>query len=168
MHAHSCVYPSKVCGTSAKIIPLNEWGCSYRDCVYHAKNRGNKEIPLAILSRILAQSCITPPYIIQAKVLRVIVLVSLIVLLRVYISLFSQYFAWCIPSLHPPHSFNGMIFALVMKRNCGVCFPHNSYCSLPTTSLPIANTVVQTCIAFLGGLRGHFTPPPRALANFTF
>ena len=26
---------------------------------HHAKNRGNKEIPLAILSRILAQSCVT-------------------------------------------------------------------------------------------------------------
>ena len=35
--------------------------------MHHAKNRGNKEIPLAILSRILAQSCVTPPYIIQAK-----------------------------------------------------------------------------------------------------
>ena len=42
---------------SAKIIPLNEWGC--RDGMYHAKNRENKEIPLAILSRILAQSCVT-------------------------------------------------------------------------------------------------------------
>ena len=31
-----------------------------RDVVmHHAKNRGNKEIPLAILSRILAQSCLT-------------------------------------------------------------------------------------------------------------
>ena len=35
--------------------------------MHHAKNRRNKEIPLAILSRILAQSCVTPPYIIQAK-----------------------------------------------------------------------------------------------------
>ena len=43
----------------------------------HAKNRGNKEIPLAILSRILAQSCVTPPYIIKAKGLHMIV--SLIV-----------------------------------------------------------------------------------------
>ena len=32
-------------------------GC--RDGMHHAKNRGNKEIPLAILSRILAQSCVT-------------------------------------------------------------------------------------------------------------
>ena len=47
----------------------------------HAKNRGNKEISLTILSKILAQSCVTPPYIIQAG-LRMIVLVSLIVLLR--------------------------------------------------------------------------------------
>ena len=35
--------------------------------VHHANNRGNKEIPLAILSRILAQACVTPPYIIQPK-----------------------------------------------------------------------------------------------------
>ena len=50
--------------------------------MHHAKNRGNKVIPLAILSRILAQSCVTPPYIIKASGLRMIVLVSLIVLLR--------------------------------------------------------------------------------------
>ena len=48
--------------TSAKIILLNEWGC--RDEMHHVKNRGNKVIPLAILSRILAQSCVTPlPYV---------------------------------------------------------------------------------------------------------
>ena len=41
--------------------------------MHHAKNRGNKEIPLAILSRILAQSCVTPPYIISGKGLRMIV-----------------------------------------------------------------------------------------------
>ena len=29
--------------TSAKIIPLNEWGC--RDGMYHAKNHGNKKSP---------------------------------------------------------------------------------------------------------------------------
>ena len=45
--------------------------------MHNAKNHGNKEIPLAILSRILAQSCVTPPYIIKAKGLRMIVLVSL-------------------------------------------------------------------------------------------
>ena len=43
--------------TSAKIIKLNEWG--YRDRMHHAKNHGNKEVPLAILSRILAQSCVS-------------------------------------------------------------------------------------------------------------
>ena len=63
-----------------EITQLNEWRC--RDGMHHAKNRGNKVIPLAILSRILAQSCVTPPYIIKAKGLRMIVLVSLIVLLR--------------------------------------------------------------------------------------
>ena len=66
----------EACKTSAK---MNEWGC--RDGMHYAKNRGNKEIPLAILSRILAQSCVTPPYTIQAKGLHMIVLVSLIVLL---------------------------------------------------------------------------------------
>ena len=49
--------------------------------MHHAKNRGNKEIPLAILSSILAQSCVTPPYVIKAKGLHMIVLVYLIVLL---------------------------------------------------------------------------------------
>ena len=42
---------------SAKIIQLNEWGC--RDGMHPAKNHGNKEIPFEILSRILAQSCVT-------------------------------------------------------------------------------------------------------------
>ena len=43
--------------TSAKLIQLNEWGC--RDGMHYAEICGNKEIPLAILSRILAQSCVT-------------------------------------------------------------------------------------------------------------
>ena len=51
--------------------------------MHHAKNCGNEEVPVAILSRILAQSCITPPYIRSSgKGLLMIVLVSLIVLLR--------------------------------------------------------------------------------------
>ena len=54
----------------------------YRDEMHHAKNHGNKEIPLALLSRILAQSCVTPPYICSGKGLRMIVLVSLIVVLK--------------------------------------------------------------------------------------
>ena len=47
----------KLYNTSAKIIHLNEWGC--RDGMHYAKNHGNKEMPLAILSRLLAQSCVT-------------------------------------------------------------------------------------------------------------
>ena len=50
---------------SVKIIELNEWRC--RDVMHQVKNRGNKEIPLALLSRKLPQSCVNPPYIIQAK-----------------------------------------------------------------------------------------------------
>ena len=49
--------------------------------MHHAKNRGNKEISLAILSKILAQSCVTLPELCREG-LRMIVLVSLIVLLR--------------------------------------------------------------------------------------
>ena len=64
--------------TSAKIIQLNmDVG------MHHAKNRGNKEIPLAILSRILAQSCVTLGLnYVYREGLRMMVLVSLIVLLR--------------------------------------------------------------------------------------
>ena len=50
--------------------------------MHHAKNPGNKEIPLAILSRILAQSCVTLPYIYSGKGLRMIVLVTLRVLVK--------------------------------------------------------------------------------------
>ena len=53
----------------------------------HAKNRRNKEVPLAILSRILAQSCITPAWIyvhvhvhVSREGLRLIVLISLVLL----------------------------------------------------------------------------------------
>ena len=51
--------------------------------MHYVKNRGNKEIPLAILSRILAQSCVTPLPELCREGLRtcMIVLVSLIVLL---------------------------------------------------------------------------------------
>ena len=50
-------------------------GDVHRDGMHNAKNHGNKVIdPLAIL----AQSCVTPPYIIKTKGLRMIVLVSLI------------------------------------------------------------------------------------------
>ena len=49
--------------------------------MHHAKNRGNKEIPPAILSRILAQSCVTPLLELCREGLHMIVLVSLIVLL---------------------------------------------------------------------------------------
>ena len=61
-----CVYGGSPPST-AKCKNLNEWRC--RDGMHHAKDCGNKEIPFAILlvSRILARSCLTPPYIIQAK-----------------------------------------------------------------------------------------------------
>ena len=48
------------------------------------KNRGNKDIPLAILSRILAQSCVTLCLNYVGMGLRMIVIVSLIVLLWGY------------------------------------------------------------------------------------
>ena len=64
--------------------------------MHHAKNRGNKEIPLAILSRILAQSCVTPPYIIQAK--GYTDCASILDSIAKGISLFPRFFAWSIPT----------------------------------------------------------------------
>ena len=85
--------------TSAKIIQLNEWGC--RNGMHHEKNRGNKVIPLAILSRILAQSCLTPLPQLCREGLRMIVLASILDSIAKGITLFPRFFAWCIPSLHP-------------------------------------------------------------------
>ena len=66
---------------SASIIQLNEWGC--KDVMHHAKNSvANKEIALAILSRILAQSCVILYLTICREGLRMIMLESLIVLLK--------------------------------------------------------------------------------------
>ena len=60
-HACSCIY------TLQNLVEQVQSFHYMNDGIHYAKNRGNKEIPLAILSRILAQSCVTPPYIIQAK-----------------------------------------------------------------------------------------------------
>ena len=49
--------------TSVKIIQLNEWRCRDAPC----EKLWKQEVPLAILSRILAQSCVTPPYIYSGK-----------------------------------------------------------------------------------------------------
>ena len=71
--------------STGKIVVVDNDGMLPTYCdileMHHAKNHGNKEIPLATLSRILTQSCVTPPYIYLGKGLRMIVLVSLIVLL---------------------------------------------------------------------------------------
>ena len=48
---------------SAQIIQLNEYGCRDAPC----EKSWKQGIPLAIISRILAQSSVTPPYIVQAK-----------------------------------------------------------------------------------------------------
>ena len=54
----------------------SEWG--FRDGMHHANNRGNKVIPLAILSRILYSTIMRNPSLhIKAKGLRMIVLVLL-------------------------------------------------------------------------------------------
>ena len=102
-----------MCETSVKIILLNEW--RYRDAP--CEKLWKQEVPLAMLSRILAQSCVTPPYIIQTKGLRMIVLVSLIALLR---ELLFHYFSHG-SSLHR-HSFSRMIFTLVYntRRMLGI------------------------------------------------
>ena len=60
-----CSKPYKIMCNKWKIIQLNVRVC--RDGMHHAKSRGNKQIPLPTLSRILAQLSITPTYIILAK-----------------------------------------------------------------------------------------------------
>ena len=66
--------------------------------MHHAKNRGNKEIPLAILSRILAQSCVTLclNYVGIRRVTHDCV--SILDSIAKGISLFPRFFAWCIPT----------------------------------------------------------------------
>ena len=71
---------------------MNRDAC--RDGMHHAKNRG---IPLAILSRILAQSCITLCLNYVGRVMHDCARS----LIAKGISLFPRFFAWCIPSLHP-------------------------------------------------------------------
>ena len=64
--------------------------------MHHAKNRGNKEIPLAIVSRILAQSCITLCLNYVGSVTRGCA--SILDSIAKGISLFPRFFAWCIPT----------------------------------------------------------------------
>ena len=78
--------------------------------MHHAKNRGNKETPLAILSRILAQSCVTLCLNYVGRVTHDCA--SILDSIAKGIFLVPRFFAWCIPSLHH-YSFNGMIFILV-------------------------------------------------------
>ena len=66
--------------------------------MHHAENRGNKEIPLAIL----AQSCVTPPYIFRQRVMHDCASILDIVLLRGF-PCFHDFSHGA--SLHP-HSFN--------------------------------------------------------------
>ena len=64
--------------------------------MHHAKNRGNKEIPLAILSRILAQSCVTRCLNYVGRVTHDCA--SILDSIAKGISLFPRFFAWCIPT----------------------------------------------------------------------
>ena len=64
--------------------------------MHHAKNRGNKEIPLAILSRILAQSCVTLCLNYVGRVTHDCA--SILDSIAKGISLFPRFFAWCIPT----------------------------------------------------------------------
>ena len=102
-----------------------------------------REIPLAILSSILAQSCVTPPYIIKAKGLHMIVLVYLIVLLGGF-PLFPRFFAWCIPSLHP-HSF---IFALLYINLYYTYSVGTVYLDSHAFNVAITGASVNICLRF--------------------
>ena len=47
--------------SSVKVILLNEWQCRAAVC----EKGWKQEVPLAILSRILAQSCVNPPFLLR-------------------------------------------------------------------------------------------------------
>ena len=64
--------------------------------MHHAKNRGNKEIPLAILSRILAQSSVTLPTEFRQRVTHDCA--SILDSIAKGISSFPRFLAWCIPT----------------------------------------------------------------------
>ena len=64
--------------------------------MHHAKNSGNKEIPLAILSRILVQSYVTLPTLFRQRVTHDCA--SILDSIAKGISLFPRFFAWCIPT----------------------------------------------------------------------
>ena len=64
--------------------------------MHHAKNRGNKEIPLAIISRILVQSCVTLCLNYVGRVTHDCA--SILDIIAKGISLFPRFFAWCIPT----------------------------------------------------------------------
>ena len=84
-----------LCGTSAKNVQLNEWGCTMR---------GNKEIPLATLFKnttIIMRNPL-PEYVERVTC---IICYSILDSVANGISLLPQFFARCIPSLHP-HSFS--------------------------------------------------------------
>ena len=78
--------------------------------MHHAKNRGNKEISLAILSKILAQSCVTLPELYVGRGYAAHDCASIFDSIAKEISLFPRFFAWCIPS---SIFIQWMIFALV-------------------------------------------------------
>ena len=62
--------------------------------MHHAKNRGNKEVLLAILSRILAQSCVALCLNYVGRVTHDCA--SILDSIAKVISLFPRFFAWCI------------------------------------------------------------------------
>ena len=77
------------------------YACMYG--MHYVKNRGNKEIPLVLLSRILAQSCILNPLPeLCREGLRMIVLVCLIIIDSIAMGIFfvSMIFRMVHPYIH--------------------------------------------------------------------
>ena len=107
--------------------------------MHHAKNRGNKEIPLAILSRILAQLCVT---------LCMIVLVSLIVLLKRFPCFhnFSHGVSGASEPLRPvrpwPYHFFGRRSAMCTRAH--ERFSPCSYMYIPARCVSLAELLVYT------------------------
>ena len=92
MHTHTHTHTHTHYSTSAKIIQLNEYGCRDAPCEQSWK----QGIPLAILSRILAQSCVTLCLNYVGRVTHDCA--NILDSIAKGISLFPRFFAWCIPT----------------------------------------------------------------------
>ena len=87
-------------------------------CTSRRKIVETKEIPLAILSRILPHSCVTLCLAMLGGVMHDCV--SVLDSIAKGFPCFYDFFAWCIPSLHP-HSFFALVPHICVYISANTC-----------------------------------------------